>query len=121
MIRRPTVWLCLLLAVPAANASEDDAPTIERLLAAVGESGCAFIRNGKEHTAAAAEDHLRMKYRRGRRWVDDAETFIERIATKSSFSGRPYLIRCAGEETQRTADWLNARLAEFRDESERNR
>lgn len=99
----------LTLGVAIAN---EEAERIEYLLTAIGESACTFVRNGKEYPAAQAESHLRMKYRRGKRWATDAETFIERIASKSSFSGRPYHIHCGGAEPRPTSDWLLERLSE---------
>ncbi len=87
---------------------------IDHLLAAVADSGCVFIRNGKEHDARAARDHLQMKRRRGRRYYDDVEEFIERIASKSSMSRKAYRIRCGEEETT-AAEWFSAVLADYRE------
>ena len=115
-----TLYAALLaasLVLAPANASDHE-ETIERLLTAVGNSGCTFVRNGKEHSAEDAEDHLRMKYRRGKRYVSSVETFIKRIATKSSMSGKRYQIRCAGEDTMPTAEWLQAKLEELRGENQ---
>lgn len=92
----------------------DDADGIEYIINAVGTSDCVFIRNGKEHAATDAEHHLRMKYRRGQKWVTSAESFIDRIASKSSFSGKPYFIRCGLEAPQPAADWMMERLSVFR-------
>ncbi|MEM1174743.1 MAG: DUF5329 domain-containing protein [Pseudomonadota bacterium] len=104
--------LLTLIVVPATAA--DDASLIEALLSTVGDSECTFIRNGKEHTAEDAEAHLRMKYRRGKRHAKTVETFIERIATKSSMSGRLYMIRCEDADARPTAQWLTERLDDIR-------
>lgn len=104
--------LLLLLLVKTAQADDEAAAKIEYLLSSVGSSGCVFIRNGSEHKAADAEGHLRMKYRRGRKWVSSPESFVKRIATKSSFSGKPYRIRCIGMKEQSTAEWLTEKLGE---------
>ncbi len=110
----PALFLSIGLGIAPAKASAyEDA--IEYLLTAVGDSECVFIRNGKEHSAKDAEDHLRMKYRRGKRHVSSTETFIKRIATKSSMSGKKYMIRCKGMDAMPTAEWLEARLEEIRD------
>lgn len=90
---------------------------IEQLLVAVGESGCEFIRNGKRHSAIDAESHLRMKYKRGRRYARTAEQFIERLATASSLSKKPYQIDCGGDAPERTGDWLKDRLTGLRGET----
>ena len=110
---RAALALFLLLGFSAATANDDE-QLIEALLVAVGDSECTFIRNGKEHAAEDAEAHLRMKYRRGKRHVSSVETFIRRIATKSSMSGKLYRIRCGDAEAVPSADWLNQRLEEIR-------
>ena len=111
---RLLVSVALLACLSSTSAlADEDAATIEQLLVAVGESACTFIRNGKEYSSAAAEDHLRMKYRRGKRWASDAESFIDRIASKSSFSGKPYRIRCGASPAKLTSEWLSARLDEL--------
>jgi hypothetical protein len=88
-------------------------PEITHLLNEIADSGCVFHRNGKDHSPAEARDHLAMKLRRAGARIDDAENFIKHLATKSSWSGKPYSIRCADESTP-SADWLNARLKAFR-------
>ena len=102
-----TVFMILGNAPAAAN---DDEQLIEALLSSVGTSECTFIRNGKEYDADEAEDHLRMKYRRGKKYVSGVDTFIKRIATKSSMSGKPYMIRCNDTEAVPTAEWLAKQL-----------
>ena len=106
----------LLLANAAADATDsaEAAAEIDRLASAVGASGCTFIRNGKRYDAGDAEAHLRMKYRRGKRYAPTAELFIERLASRSSMSKKPYYIECDGSEPVDTASWLTERLEEFR-------
>lgn len=87
---------------------------IDYLLDAVAASDCAFIRNGKEHSAAEAGDHLQMKRRRGSRYYDSTEEFIERIASRSSWSGRDYQIRCGDEPTVTARAWFTNLLATYR-------
>jgi hypothetical protein len=98
-------------ASPADNAADYE---IEYLLQQVGDSNCAFLRNGDKHSAADAEDHLRMKLRKGRRHVDSAEKFITRIASASSWSGQAYQLKCGEKESEFTRDWLAALLQEYR-------
>ncbi len=111
----------LVLAIPAVflasgvNAEEQVPTEIDYLLSAVGASDCAFIRNDKRHSAADAEDHLRMKYRRGKRYAPTTEAFIERLASKSSISKKLYLIDCPGEGLAPSGEWLTERLAEYRE------
>ena len=108
----------LILLLVAATAAADDPAAeaeIEYLIEAIGDSGCVFIRNGSRHPAADAEDHIRMKYKRARRYASTAELFIERLASKSSMSKKPYLMECPGAEPVPSGDWLRARLDEYRE------
>ena len=103
------VWL--LSPVTMADTAETE---IQYLLEAIGQSQCMFIRNGKTHAATEAESHLRMKYRNGKIRIDTAEQFIERVASKSSWSGEAYFIDCPDTDRGPSADWLSARLAGHR-------
>lgn len=103
-----------LLALPVAADEATTEAEIEFLMTEIGESGCTFIRNGKRHDAADAEAHIRMKYRNAFRHAKTAEMFIERLASKSSMSRKPYLMECPGEAVMPSGDWLNAKLAEYR-------
>lgn len=112
MISRPEIIAALIvgcLCGPGFAAEPVDAE-IEVLIQAVASSGCEFERNGDRHEAAAAADHLRLKYRRGKRYATSAEKFIDRLASKSSFTGRQYLMLCPGEDEQTANAWLHAAL-----------
>jgi hypothetical protein len=104
----------LSIALGASAQADDMESEIDYLVAQIGQSDCTFIRNGKEHSAKNAEDHLQMKRRRGKRYYDTTEQFIERIASKSSWTGKPYLIRCGDGESVPAGAWLRERLEEFR-------
>ena len=106
----------LALLSPAAVFADDADTEIDHLITTVGESGCTFIRNGSRHDAENAASHMRLKYRRGKRYATTAELFIERLASKSSFSGKPYAIQCPGSDAVPSAEWLTARLQEFREQ-----
>ena len=104
--------LCLL---PLVAHADDAAPVeIDFLLATIGSSNCTFIRNGKRYDSGAAEDHLRMKYRNGKRYAPTSEKFIERLASKSYLSKKLYFIECEGEKKMPSGDWLMQRLDEYR-------
>ena len=111
--------LLAIIAAPffaSAGARAGEIPAeIEFLLTTVGSSDCVFVRNGKRHDAEDAEDHLRMKYRRGKRYASTTEAFIERLASKSSMSKKLYHIECPGSEPVPSGEWLTQRLAEYRD------
>ena len=105
----------LLIAASSVWAEEQTAAVeIDYLINAVSESGCNFVRNDKEHTSREAADHLQMKARRGKRYYDTTEEFIDRIASKSSWSGKPYLIQCDDRPAVAAIDWFTRALAEYR-------
>lgn len=108
------IGLILCLTPFVARGDDGVPPEIDFLLESIGNSNCTFIRNGKRYEAAAAEDHLRMKYRRGKRYASSTEAFIERLASKSSMSKKVYYIECGGDEKIPSGDWLRNRLSEYR-------
>jgi len=106
--------IILSMFVAAVARADDAAAEIEYLVTAIGSSGCAFIRNGKRHDAADAEAHLRMKYERGRRYATTAEEFIERLASASLLSRKPYYMQCSADDPVPTGTWLMRRLNDLR-------
>jgi len=114
IFRNPLLILVTLLSLPVAASADPMDEEIDYLLNAVDSSGCTFIRNGNEYSAHVARDHLASKRRRGKRYFSTTEEFIDRIASQSSVSGKPYRIRCRGERTIDAFDWFTARLAERR-------
>ena len=112
----PLLFLTLLLALASGRTALADDTTeheIDYLLAFVEKSGCIFVRNDTEHDSADAADHLRLKDRRGSRYANSAEQFIDRLASESSWSGKPYTVTCDGR-TEPTGAWLHQALADYR-------
>lgn len=97
-----------------AGADEVMDSEIDYLLAEVAASDCIFIRNGKEYDAEDARDHLAMKRRHGKRYYDSTDEFIERIASKSSWSGKLYQIRCNDDAAEPSGAWFKRALEQFR-------
>lgn len=113
------VWLVLLAAAPAADALPLPPPAraeVNALLNRLQSSGCEFNRNGSWYGGAEARGHLlkKLDYLEGKDLVKTAEQFIERGASGSSMSGKPYLVRCAGEAPVESARWLTAELKQVR-------
>jgi hypothetical protein len=100
------------LAAPSAQAQRE----IAQLIGSLDGSRCQFQRNGSWYGPADARLHLQRKYdyllRKDK--VDTAEQFIERAASQSSMSGKPYRIACPGQPEQTAAVWFTARLAALR-------
>ena len=69
-----------------------------------------FIRNGKSYDAATAAKFLRGKWRDRADEVRSAEQFIERVATRSSTTGQPYLVRYKDGREVAAAVLLRAEL-----------
>lgn len=99
----------LALAIEPAVQQE-----IDQLLDKVAQSGCEFNRNGKLHNATDAKAHLQLKLRRGGKYVSSTETFIDRLASKSSWSGDLYTMECPGQLAQPAGEWLHANLTAIR-------
>jgi len=109
-----TAWVLLFLSPAMAHADPSQAPReIEHLLEFVANSGCTFHRNGSDHDSVDAADHLRLKYNRGKRYADSAEHFIDRLASKSSWTGKPYTVTCSGR-IEPSGEWLNRELNHYR-------
>ncbi|WNH48825.1 MULTISPECIES: DUF5329 domain-containing protein [Stenotrophomonas] len=114
--------LAMAIAQTALTGSATAAPSeaargeIESLIGALDGSTCRFQRNGSWHDAAEARAHLQRKYdyllKKDK--VDTAEQFIERAASRSSMSGKPYRIACPGQPEQTAASWFGARLQALR-------
>ena len=104
--------ITLVMVVHAADAVMD--AEIDYILETVATSNCVFIRNGKEHGPESAKSHLNMKRDRGKKYYSNADEFIENLASSSSWSGKPYYIRCGEEEKQLAKEWFSAVLAEYR-------
>jgi hypothetical protein len=113
---RVTVCAVLLFVTLASvSARADDMPAeVDYLLTAMGSCDCTFFRNGKSYSASEAEAHLRMKYKRGRRFAATTEDFIENLASRSSISKDPYYISCHTGEMIESGTWLMRLLAERR-------
>jgi len=115
-----SVLLGALLGLLATSASAEPPLQAQReiaqLIDALGSSGCEFQRNGKWYPAGEARTHLQRKYDylRKRDLVASAEQFIERAGTQSSMSGKAYAVRCPGQGTMPSAQWLGARLSGLR-------
>ncbi len=112
------VALSLGVASMAAAPSPDAKREIDHLLDHLGQSGCEFNRNGTWYGAAAARSHLQMKleYLSRRGLVSTAEEFINRAASVSSASGKPYQVRCGGGDAVASKRWFQAELLRFREE-----
>jgi hypothetical protein len=111
------VLVAALMSIAALAAQPEAAKAeVEQLLARLAGSGCQFQRNGTWHGAAEARAHLEKKYRylQEKRPASTPEDFIALAASKSSTSGKPYLVKCPGQREVPSADWMAAQLKQLR-------
>lgn len=96
----------LLLWIQPAPAPETQ--RIDTLIKSIEalQGQAVFIRNGAEHDAKAAGEHLRLKWRKAGDRVKSAADFIRYCATSSSTSGQPYKIRYKDGHEVTSADFL---------------
>lgn len=110
-----TLVLASALTATAASASPDARASaeIDHLLGDISNSGCTFIRSGKEYNGQEARRHLEFKYGFVHSRIDSADQFIRDLASASSTTGEPYHIRCADAESG-ARSWLEAKLKAIR-------
>jgi hypothetical protein len=107
------VFLFASLGLRAAD-SDSLKPTVERLLKAVEKSDAKFIRNGGEHSGKDAAQHMRRKYDHFKKSIKTPEDFIEKCASKSELSEKPYQIKTADGKVVPAKDWMLGLLEEDR-------
>lgn len=110
-----------LLSAASLGASAGPTPPavradIDALMARMSASGCQFERNGRWHSAPDARQHLlrKLSYIERRGTLASAEQFIDLAASQSSFSGKPYRVKCGGAEAVASRAWLNRELQALR-------
>ena len=119
--RQIAIFILMLGLQVSGLSSGVTSPTtqkeIDHLLVFVRESKCDFNRNGQWYTSRKAENHLRGKYEYAVKHhaILSAEDFIEKVATKSSWSGHQYLIRCGSAAVIPSGGWLTKELMQYRD------
>ena len=110
------VLICFCAAQVTAKQNDDQVThEVEQLIEFVRISNCSFYRNGNWFEAGKAADHINRKYQyvEKRGLVKTAEDFIKYAATKSSLSGKRYLVQCDGESLN-CAEWLQVELVQIR-------
>ena len=112
--------LTLVAALPIASlagdvAADGERRAIEALITSVAQlRDATFVRNGKPYDASKAARFLREKWKSRESEVRTAEDFIERVASVSSTTSKPYLIRFVDGREIQSAEYLRAELARLR-------
>jgi hypothetical protein len=109
----------MLLLLLSGHLRAQDEPTdvsgqIAHLIDFIAASPCSFIRNDDVYDGKAAAGHIRQKYDHYKDEIASAEDFIDRAASRSLLSGRPYQVHCPGVAIMPARDWLLLELTAYR-------
>ena len=70
-----------------------------------------FVRDGDEHTCDEAVSHLRLKLGNTRNRIDTAEQFIDKVASSSSITGKPYIVKMPGKRIVKRSCAISSALS----------
>ena len=108
-------WLILAAGFGSATASDlssAEKKKIETLISAVEQmTDAVFIRNGKDYSASLAAEFLRRKWKSRRSEIHSAADFIDKVASFSSTTGKPYSIRWSDGKERSSAEFFRAQLS----------
>jgi hypothetical protein len=97
--------------VQAQNLSNTEKQKIEALIKQVANlKDAKFVRNGSTYNADSAATFLRRKWGANESEVKTARDFIDKVASFSGTSGRPYLIRFKDGGEMKSRDFLLSQL-----------
>ncbi|AIW13198.1 DUF5329 domain-containing protein [Vibrio tubiashii] len=99
------LYLVIMLAMLATSAAASIQNDVDSLISKIEQSSCTFYRNGKAYTPTEAAEHIKNKWDYAQDEVKDIETFINEVASKSWFTGKPYMVEC-GTQQITSQQWL---------------
>jgi hypothetical protein len=109
-------YVIIEIASTAAGTSDrNPREIIEMLIAEIESAEVTFIRNGSEHAPDEAAAHLRRKLSFAGDRIQTPEQFIEHLASYSSSSGKPYLIKLTDGRQIEAKGWLYDLLKDIRE------
>jgi Family of unknown function (DUF5329) len=112
-----SLFLLLLLStarVIAASETATEKQKIEVLIRQVSDlKDASFVRNGSTYNSSNAATFLRRKWQANQSEVTTARDFIDKVASVSGTSGKPYLIRFKDGKEIRSRDFLLAKLKDL--------
>ena len=119
--------LLLAILLPSTSYAADSKDIMEKeiqhLFDHLKNSDCEFNRNGKWYNAEEAAEHINNKYqyliKKG--LINSIEQFIDRAASESSMSGKPYMVKCGESESIKSFVWFKRELTSFREKTNSNR
>ena len=99
------------LCVRAAEETLTEKQKIETLIKNVENlKDAKFVRNDSEYGAKMAGSFLRGKWQAHEKEVKTATDFIDKLASVSSTSGKPYVIRFKGAPEVKCGEYLKEEL-----------
>lgn len=106
--------LCATLLGLGGIAFADPSPQVQQqidhLIAYVRDSKLTFLRNGAESGSDAAAQHIEEKYKHFKSEIVTARDFIDKAASRSMLSGKPYLVKFPDGSTKEVSEWLRAEV-----------
>lgn len=107
--------LLLLFPIIFATGPKLEEQKVYFLLNQVESSGLVFYRNGSSYSPKEAKSHLKFKYHRARGLFFStkhisAREFISKIASKSSTTGKDYLVGPINGKNIPLGIWLGNKL-----------
>ena len=97
--------------VRAQDLANSEKQKIETLITQVANlKDAKFVRNGSSYNADSAAVFLRRKWRANESDVKTARDFIDKVASFSSTSGKPYVIRFKDGGEMKSRDFLLSQL-----------
>ena len=113
--KKTDLILCIFICIISVPVFAADMQTeINHLLAFLENSECQFERNGTMHTGKDTVNHVKKKYNYFKNKINNTEEFIEYSATKSTMSGKYYMVLCEDKPKVITQDWLLQELKNYR-------
>jgi hypothetical protein len=101
----------VLQSLRAQTAPAAERQKIEALIKSIADAkDLQFVRNGKTYDATIAVKFLRGKLAANDAEVKTARGFIDKVASFSGTSGKPYLIRRSDGSEIKSKDYLLAEL-----------
>lgn len=109
----------LILTLFSAGLVYADVPPetryeVDHLIEFVSNTPCQIDRNWTNHSGTEAIVHIQQKYDYFKDNIQTTEQFIEYSAAKSTMTGRDYLLKCKGQRSIKTRDWLKQELQKYR-------
>lgn len=105
------LFLALFWLVPFQARAADEKARIEALIQLVENlKDAKFVRNGSEYDSKNAAKFLRGKWEAKAKEIKTAEDFIEKAASVSGTTGKPYLIRFVGGREVKCGEYLKEQL-----------